>query len=310
MTGPLAPIVLFAFQRPEHTRRTIEALQRNPEARQSILWIFADGPRSGRDAEKVEETRRILRGVSGFGEIRLCEREENFGLTRSIRTGITQAIEEAGRVIVVEDDIVTAPSFLSYMNAALSRYEHMPLVQSISAHNLPHGKFAMPKGYEYDVYASPRPYVWGWGTWRDRWERVDWSMTGAERLRHDRSEQRALDVAGKGPAKWVRMQCDGELNSWDIPWIFDHHIKGGLSIHPVYSYVENIGMDGTGVHCTPSDEFRQDLSRAIRNPRFMPHPYVDPGIMAACRKFYARPPVIPREIDRILKQAGLPPLFT
>ena len=107
MTGPLAPIVLFAFQRPEHTRRTIEALQRNPEARQSILWIFADGPRSERDAEKVEETRRILRGVSGFGEIRLCEREENFGLTRSSRTGITQAIEEAGRVIVVEDDIVT-----------------------------------------------------------------------------------------------------------------------------------------------------------------------------------------------------------
>ncbi len=305
MSSPPAPVILFAYKRPEHTKLTVEALQRNPEAADSELWIFADGPRGEADDKDAERTREYLRSISGFRNIILTEREENYGLTRSIVTGVTQVMEKSGRAIIVEDDILTAPSFLNYMNRALDHFENDPDVQSISGHGMPPAGFSVRKTYPYDVYATQRINVWGWGSWLDRWRDVDWQMRGAYQSLTNRAERRALEQISHDSLRFVEQFCAGDITSWDIPWLYDHYKHRRLCIAPVHSYVENIGLDGSGEHCAPSDEYRQELDKAVANPHFMDKAFVDPEIAGCIRRFYKREPVLPREIKRLLKKAGL-----
>lgn len=305
MSSSPAPVILFAYKRPEHTKLTVEALQRNPEAAESDLWIFADGPRGEADRDETERTREYLRGICGFRNIVFTEREENYGLTRSIITGVTEVMEESGRAIVVEDDILTAPSFLHYMNRALDHFENDPDVQSITGHGMPPARFSVPKTYPYDVYATPRVNVWGWGSWLDRWRDVDWRMDAAHESLKNRAERRALEQISHDSLRFIEKYCAGDITSWDIPWLYDHYRRRRLCIAPVHSYVENIGMDGSGEHCGPSEEYRQELGKAVADPHFMEKAFADPEIADRIRHFYKREPMLPREIKRLLRKAGL-----
>jgi hypothetical protein len=305
MSASHAPIVFFAYKRADHARTTLEALRRNPEAAHSDLHVFIDGPRSPSDERVVGEVRGLIRGVSGFRSVHVVERQENLGLSRSIITGVGEVVRETGRVIVIEDDIVTAPEFLHYMNAALDKYERRPMIQSISGFNIPQAKFRVADDYEFDVYCNPRPSVWGWATWRDRWERVDWSDAGVERCLSSPSERRAFDEGGRGLAGMLAGEHAGRIQGWDVRWAFDHFVNHTLAITPVRSYVRNIGMDGTGTNCAAGSRFDDDISGAIKSPRLMPQPYVDPKLMNEFRRFFERKPTLPREINRIARQLGL-----
>src|SRR5690348_17752623 len=106
-----APIALFVYNRPEHTRRTVEALRHNRLAGHSRLDVFADGPKVPGDAN-VAAVRAYIRGIDGFASVSIHEREANAGLARSIIDGVTRVCEECDRVIVLEDDMVTTPWFL------------------------------------------------------------------------------------------------------------------------------------------------------------------------------------------------------
>ena len=304
MSSAPAPVILFAYKRLPHTKITVEALQRNPEAKETDLWIFADGARSEADRAEMDETREYLRRIDGFRNIHLTERAENFGLSRSIITGVTEVLDKCGRAIIVEDDIRTAPSFLHYMNRALDHFEDDPRVQSVAAHGFPRHRLDVPEDYAYDVFACARASVWGWGTWRDRWLDVDWDMASAWKKR-DKISDRALEMAGRDLRRFIDKQLAGKLNSWDIPWSYDHCLKQRLCITPVHSYVENIGLDGSGEHCGPTEEYRQDLDKAVAEPRFMEAAFVDPEIADHIRCCYKREPVLPREIKRLLRKAGL-----
>ena len=152
------PIALFAYNRPRHLRRTVEALLSNPEARASELFIFSDGAKDSADAPAVAEVRRYVRQISGFAAVQHIQRETNFGLARSIVDGVSRICSEYGRVIVVEDDLVTSPHFLRFMNEGLALYE--PEERVISIH-----------GYVYPVKAElPETFLlhgadcWGWAT--------------------------------------------------------------------------------------------------------------------------------------------------
>ena len=102
----LAPIVLFTYNRPWHTRQTIEALQKNHLASESVIFIFSDGPKTKEDEPKVEEVRKFLKTIQGFKQIEIIEREKNWGLAKNIIDGVTKVVNEYGKVIVLEDDII------------------------------------------------------------------------------------------------------------------------------------------------------------------------------------------------------------
>ena len=191
-----APIALIGYNRPRHVEWCLTSLRANPEARESILYLFLDGPRSMEETTRVEEVRRVARSATGFSAVRLVERERNLGLSRNVIDGVTQVLAENESVIVVEDDLVVSPSFLRYMNDALERYRCSASVFSISGYIYPRSILSVPRGYPHDAFFVMRHMCWGWGTWRDRWRQADWEIRDYASLRANPSWRRAFSDVG------------------------------------------------------------------------------------------------------------------
>jgi glycosyl transferase family 2 len=271
----LAPIALFVYNRPDHTRRTVEALRANHLAQQSELFVFSDGAKTEAVAPAVEEVRKFTRTIAGFKSVTLIERPRNLGLSKSVVSGVTQLSDERGRVVVVEDDIVTAPDFLMFMNDALERYEDEPRVFSIGAFNLP---IARPKSYSFDAFYSYRFMCWGWGTWKDRWEKADWSVNDFSEFKADRERQRRFNRGGDDLSWLLTRHMDGKIDSWDTVFAYTHSKHDAVALLSVISRVHNIGFDGSGIHCRRAPFKQNDLpSECNSNYRFPisvdPDPY-------------------------------------
>ncbi len=242
----LAPVALFVYNRLEHTRRTVEALRANDLARQSDLFVFADGPKNESVAPAVEAVRKFIRTIDGFKSVTIIERERNLGLSKSVISGVTQLCNEYGRAIAVEDDVVTTPDFLAFMNGALQRYVDEPRIFSVSGFNF---SLKVPKDYAYDAYCTYRSMSWGWGTWRDRWEKTDWSVSGYASFSRDKNQQQLFNRGGEDLSSMLALQMAGKIDSWSIRWDYVHFKHNALALLPVISRVCNIGFDGTGIHC-------------------------------------------------------------
>jgi len=285
----LSPIVLFVYNRPWHTRQTLEALRKNPLAIKSDLYVFADGPKDVGERKSVGEVRALLHRIGGFRKINLFERENNFGLADSVIGGVTEVISKHGRVIVLEDDLVTAPGFLKFMNEALQYYREEPRVFTICGYNHPPNVLSVPDHVQQDVYFNPRPSSWGWGTWEDRWREVDWPAAAYRDFRKDRSRRARFNLGGEDLAAMLDSQMGGRLDSWAVRWCFWHFLKHGLALMPVRSLVDNIGLDGTGRHSGEAQRLRNDLERARSSWIFPGQVAVDEEMMRRFRAVY-RPP--------------------
>jgi hypothetical protein len=242
----LAPVALFVYNRPEHTRRTVEALRANGLAPQSDLFVFADGAKNSSGVAAVGAVREYIRSIDGFRSVTIIEREHNLGLSKSVVSGVTQLCNEYGRAIVVEDDVMTAPDFLAFINRGLQRYVNQPKMFSICAFNLP---IVPPKDYSYDVFFSYRFLCWGWGTWKDRWDKADWSVNDFPKFMADRAKQRRFNRGGDDLSWFLARHMEGEIDSWDTVWGYMHSKHDAFALVPVHSKAFNIGMDGSGTHC-------------------------------------------------------------
>lgn len=250
-----APIVLFAYARPEHTRRTLEALAANVLADQSDLIVYSDAARSKRDAEAVSAVRELIRATSGFCSVTLIERELNFGLARNIIEGVSEVLRQHERLIVLEDDMVTSPYFLRYMNEALERFADEDRIVSI------HGYVYPVVGGLPEAFFLPGADCWGWATWRRGWD--CFNPDGAQLLRElkQRKLERAFDYEGSYPyTKMLEAQVAGTNDSWAIRWYASAFLLGKLTLYPGRSLVHNIGNDATGTHCDDSSAMDTSLS--------------------------------------------------
>lgn len=253
-----APIVLFVYNRPTHTQKVIEALQKNDLAEQSTLYVFADGPKGDATPEQrtqIEEVRHIASAIDGFEEVHLMFSEKNKGCAKSIIDGVTYVVKKHGQVIVVEDDIIAIPQFLQYMNDALDFYANDHRIWSVGGMNI---DIELPDKYtqNHDLYLVHRGCSWGWGTWNDRWQDIDWEVRDAELFFASKRKMRRFDRGGEGMTQMLRDQLDGKIDAWDIVW--DYHVfkHNGYGLRPVKSFTSNIGMDGSGTHYNndnPSD---------------------------------------------------------
>jgi hypothetical protein len=273
-----APIVLFTYDRPDHTRRTLEALAANEGAAECDLFIYSDGPKTTDRADSVQAVREHSSSVAGFRSVTVIERELNMGLADSVLAGVTEILAWSPTVVVMEDDLLTSRNFLAFVNAALSTYEHRQDVFSVTGYNYP---LRFPPTYREDAYLSYRSSSWGWGTWRDRWSRVDWSIGDYDDFVKDARKQELFRRGGDDLPRMLEMQMAGELDSWSIRFDYAHYRHDAFCVHPVVSKVQNIGFDGSGVHCTETDDYDVELDPADRPFRLRPDLEPDPVALRA-----------------------------
>jgi len=269
-----APVALFVYNRPTHTRQTVEALLSNFGAAQSELYVFSDAPRDLATSQAVAEVRSYIRCIAGFKSVNIIERETNFGLAHSIIEGVTRLCEQHGRAIVLEDDLVTSPHFLAFMNDALTRYEHEDRVMQVAG-------YMFPVNLELDEDALFLPFTssWGWATWQRAWRHFDAKSTGIRRLVEDKNLRRAFDLYGRyGYFKMLQSQLQGKTNSWAIRWYLSVFLKSGLIICPKKSLVSNRGFDGSGINCIASSIEETDIDTAFRVSLF-------PKLIAVSEKY-------------------------
>ncbi len=244
-----APIAIFAYNRPTHTTRLIEALKENPEFAQSTVTIYCDGPKKPEHADSVEATRRVVREAAP-AHAKIIERDNNFGLAKSIITGVSENVEEHGRVIIMEDDLVPTSGALGFLNAGLERYVNEDMVMHVSAYMFPVSG-ALPQSFFYREATC-----WGWGTWKRAWDHFEPDAGKLLKMVDERDMRYEFDVDDTMFFyEMLKRQRDGSLDSWAIRWYTSMFLRSGLALHPGRSYIENLGFDGSGIHCNVDDRF-------------------------------------------------------
>lgn len=251
-----APVVLFTYNRIDELKVTLQELKNNIAASKSDLIIYSDAARNDRETKDVDEVRSYIRKIDGFKSVNIIERPENFGLAKSIIRGITEVLSHYGKVIVLEDDLVTSPNFLCYMNQALEFYENNEKIFSISGFTMP---LKSLKNLEKDTYVSLRPSSWGWATWKDRWKDIDWEIKDYEEFIKDKNAVRSFNLGGADLTRMLRHYKQGRNNSWAIRWAYAMFRMGKYSIYPKISKVENIGFGANATHCKGTNIYRTVL---------------------------------------------------
>jgi hypothetical protein len=239
----LAPIVFFAYNRPIHTELTINALIKNELASKSDLIIFSDGAKNELDISSVNQVRNYLKTICGFRSIKIVERTINLGLGNNIIEGVTSVVNNYGKVIVLEDDLLTSPYFLQYMNAGLEKYESAKNVISIHSYIYPIKK-KLP-----ETYFIKGADCLGWGTWKEKWDMFEQNGFKLLTVLEERGLTKAFDFNNSYPyTQMLRDQIAGKNSSWAIRWYASAFINDMLTLYPARSLVYHNGNDGSGTN--------------------------------------------------------------
>lgn len=264
-----APVIVFVYNRLQHTKDLLESLERNPLARESELFIFSDACKEGKNPEKVQEVRSYIHEYeehSSFKTLTIIEAEVNKGLAKSVIEGTTEILRRYGRVIVLEDDLIVADDFLEFMNRALDYYENKKKIWSVTGYTK---QLKALKSYKKDVYLCFRASSWGWGTWLDRWEMIDWNVSDYDTFRKSLFRIVHLNRGGHDMAGMLKRQMQGKLDSWAIRWCYAQDKANTYCICPKETKVVNNGFDGSGMHCDERNPDTRVLSKSKEPVQFI-----------------------------------------
>jgi hypothetical protein len=255
----MAPIVFFAFNRPEHTRRVLESLKNNKESESSELYVFIDGPRNEKEAEAIKNIVDIIKSKKWCHKIELTQRSDNRGCAKQVLDIVTRFCSDKGRIIVLEDDNLLSPFFLNFINTALERYQDEEKVSNVTGYMYPIRKLNMEAAFMRGGGG------WGWGTWQRAWK--DFEIDGNKLLKQIEEKSAEYEFNFHGAEDYVQLLKDhiqGKFGGWDIRWYATNFLKGRLTLYPTQSLVQNIGFDGTGAQ-TPNTRVYETkiLNRAI-----------------------------------------------
>lgn len=252
----LAPVLLFVYNRPAHTLKTLTALEKNQYADQTILYIYSDAAKDERAVEAVDEVRRIIKKTWRFKQIKIIERDKNWGLAANVIDGVTKVVREHGQIIVLEDDLETSSFALDYFNKALDRYREDEQVMQISGYGYPVQNLnQLPETFFFRVANS-----WGWATWDGAWQHFNPDI---DELVSDFSEEQIHQFSIEGKENfWKQVQelRSGKINSWAIRWYASVFKKNGLVLYPRNSMTQNIGNDGSGTHTAAESTYQVTLA--------------------------------------------------
>jgi hypothetical protein len=246
----LAPIIVFAFNRPEHTRQTLEALMQNHLADKSELFIYIDGPRTEEEVEKVNSVKKIAEEKQWCAKVSVVESKTNKGLAASVVKGVTDIVNKYGKVIVLEDDLVSDKWFLKFMNNALTVYENETDVVCATGYIYPVSK-PLP-----ETFFIKGADCWGWATWKRGWDILE--TNGDKLLKELEEKNLTSDFDFNNSYPYVQMlkdQIAKKNNSWAILWYASAYLKNKYCLYPGHSLIHNIGVDGSGTHSGTSSDF-------------------------------------------------------
>ncbi|MCA1745405.1 MAG: glycosyltransferase, partial [Bacteroidales bacterium] len=246
------PLVLFCYNRPQHLKRTLAALKLNDLSERTDLYVFSDGPKTGEAEDGVKAVREGLRGLRGFKSVHLVERGANMGLAASVISGVTEVLQQHTACIVLEDDLETSPYFLRYMNEALHHYKDDACIFSVSGFCPP---IQIPADFPFQSFLFPRVNSWGWGTWRNRWEEVDWEVKGFKGFIADKNQRSRLAQQGADLPVMLLKQQQGKITSWAVRFNQACFNRERTNVYPVHSLVRNQGADGSGTHMKASGKY-------------------------------------------------------
>jgi hypothetical protein len=281
----LIPICLFTYNRLEELQRTVEALKRNFLACESELFIFSDGAKEPGAEQKVADVRSYLKTITGFKSVTIDESPVNRGLAKSIITGVSRMVHQYGKVIVLEDDLITTPNFLNFLNQALDYYQDHSQIMSISGYTM---DLPSLKNYEPDIYLGYRAASWGWGIWRDRWELVDWEMKSYRSFKWNFRRQVQFMRGGMDMPYMLWKQMNGRLDSWAIRLGYCQFENDLLTVFPSKSKLKSIGFGGEATHTRRSQRFKNQLDEELKAEFvFDPEPRMEPLLAKEFRQKFS-----------------------
>lgn len=257
----LAPIGLSVYGRLEHLQKTIVALRGNELAQDSELYIFSDAAKHG-DEEKVAAVRSYVRTIEGFKAVHVIERASN-GRVNNSRGGIKSLVDKYGKVIFMAEDIVTAPGFLGFMNQALEKYERDDKIFSVVGYCPP---IAFPADYSLDAFILRRFSAWGFGIWKDRFDKMRYiSRAEFDGFVADKERVESfVKAGGKDMLLMLEADVSGQIDAGDVKFMYAQFLSDQYTVYPSQSLVQNIGLDGSGVHCGRTDRFDVTLSQKTK----------------------------------------------
>lgn len=285
-----APIVLFVYNRPRHTQQTVEALRKNLLAKDSKLFIFSDGTKDEKNGKKVDEVREYLQKINGFKKITIIKRKNNLGLANSIIAGVTEIVNKHGKIIVLEDDLLSSPYFLQFMNKGLNFYEKEKRVASI------HGYVYPVKNKLPETFFLKDPGCWGWATWKRAWKLFE--NDGRKLLMELNKKNLTSEFNYNNSYPFTNMledQINQRVDSWAIRWYASVFLKNKLTLYPGISLVFHNGDDESGVNSGISNKFNVKLSKRpvkIGDARIKENPFALKGYIKYFRSI--QPPLILR----------------
>ena len=247
-----APVAVFVYNRISDAKEVLEALNENYLASESDLFIFSDASKSYQDEQKVQEVRSYIlkyQTYTKFKSVKIKMAENNQGLAKSIIEGVTQIINNYGMIIVLEDDCVPTKDFLKYMNEALCFFRGNDAIWSIAGYG-----YSLPSlsRYPYDTYLSYRGSSWGWATWKEMWEMVDWDVVDYKKFKYSIIRRRRFCRGGNDLPTMLKAQVNGKIDSWAVRWCYSQSKWDKLTVYPKISRVYNRGFY-SGTHGTRKD---------------------------------------------------------
>jgi glycosyltransferase involved in cell wall biosynthesis len=241
-----APLVIFTYKRADLLHKTIEAILKNDYMSDTDVYIYSDGPKNMQDDKSVYEVRSYLQKLKVFKKLNIIERSENYGLARNIISGVSEVINLHGVAIVLEDDLITSDNFLCYMNAALEYYKNRNNIFAISGYTAP---LPVLQTMQEDVYLSYRATSWGWATWSDRWNSVDWDVSDYDHFISNPMSRKKFNKGGADLSRMLKAYKMGKNNSWAVRWTYAMYKQNKYCIYPKASKIQNLGFGSDATHC-------------------------------------------------------------
>lgn len=281
----LSPILLFVYKRLDTLENAVTALKQNSLAKESELFIFSDAAKTPKDEKEINDVRSFIKKIDGFKNIYTFEANKNKGLAQSVIDGVSHVIKQYGKVIVLEDDLVTSPNFLSYMNQSLEFYQNNSKVFSVAGYTIP---ITLPADYKYDSYFLPRASSWGWATWKDRWDDVDWKVSTFAEFTKDKKQIKAFNSGGSDMYQMLKKQINGKLDSWAIRWCYHQFRQGSYTLFPVVSKIKNIGFSNMATNTYVFNRYDTKLDEEAKTNFLFPAK-VEPNatLLSQFQSFYS-----------------------
>lgn len=256
----LTPICLFTYNRLSETIKTLEALKNNFLAKQSDLFIFSDGGKNYEDLEKILKVRKYLHSVSGFKSITIFESKINKGLANSVIAGVSKVLENHDKIIVFEDDLVSSPNFLDFLNQALKFYKNDNNIFSISGYTLNLPSLPGTKDYYFGYRASS----WGWGIWKDRWNQIDWNVSDYDNFKNNKKAIKKFKRGGSDLPRMLKYQITGKIDSWAIRFCYHQFKNNLLTVFPSKSKLISIGFSDEATNTVGTKRFNTHLDEELK----------------------------------------------